>query len=370
MTVVRCFSVAVSTSLAFLQASTVSSVSLGLNRSAVSAVQAVSDATSTTQRDITQMSGTIRGSGSSFADRHYKSVIAGLVKSAKNVTIEYRPIGSGRGKAEFGDNVTDFAGTDSRVKDTDGPKAGEFLYVPTTAAAIAVAYRLKGVNDLRLSPVTIAKIFQRDIRRWNDPAIAAENPDARLPNRAIGVVHRSDRSGTTSNFTKFLTLAAPGVWRLGSGDSIKWPSGMSRGEGNRGVAQILANNNGSIGYAVLGDVKSFGLTTAAIRNRYGVFVRPTPAGVTAALSEVTANDDLTYDPLDVDGAASYPLTAPTYALVRSTYRDQQTADLVVGFLTYVLTEGQDLAVRAEYAGLPEPLRLQAPAQLDKIAVAP
>ena len=321
-------------------------------------------------RDIVQMSGTIRGSGSTFASRYYKAIIIGLAKSAKNVTIEYRPIGSGRGKAEFGRNLTDFAGTDSSVKPADGPKAGEFLYVPTTAGAITVAYNLKGVNDLKLSAPTIAKIFQRDIRRWNDPAIAAENPDARLPNRPIGIVHRADRSGTTSNFTKYLAVAAPGVWRLGSGDAIKWPSTSSQGDGNRGVAQILANNNGSIGYADLAEAKAFDLTTVAIRNKAGVYVRPTSAGVTAALSQVVINADLTFQSIDADGEASYPLTAPTFVLVRSTYSDRQTADLVAGFLTYILTDGQDLAARMEYARLPEALRQQALVQLDKITVNP
>ena len=317
-------------------------------------------------RDLAQMSGTIRGSGSTFADRYYKTIITGLAKTARKVTIEYRPIGSGRGKSEFGKNLTDFAGTDSTVKATDGPKTGEFLYVPTTAAAITVAYHLKGVDDLELSAPTIAKIFQRDIRRWNDPAIAAENPDARLPNKAIGVVHRADRSGTTSNFTKYLTLAAPGVWQLGSADAIKWPGTTSQGDGNHGVAQILANNNGSISYIDLADADAFSLTTAAIRNKAGVYVRPTPAGVTAALTQITINDDLTFQPLDANGPESYPLTAPTFALVRTTYKDRQTADLVAGFLNYVLTDGQDLAVRANYARLPEPLRQRALAQLDKI----
>ncbi len=338
---------------------------------APSAVQAAPSAQAAdTALDIDQMSGTISGSGSTFADRYYKAIIFQLSKTAKNVTIEYRPIGSGRGKAEFGLNTTDFAGTDSVVKDTDGPKAGEFLYVPTTAGAITVAYNLKGVDDLKLSAATIAKIFQRDIRRWNDPAIVAENPEARLPNKLIGVVHRSDRSGTTSNFTKYLALAAPEVWRLGSGDVIKWPGTTSQGDGNRRVAQILDQNNGSIGYADLADAKAFGLTTAAIRNKAGVYVRPTAVGVTAALSRVVAKPDLTFQLLDTDGPSSYPLAAPTFVLVRTTYPDRQTADLVTGFLTYVLNEGQDLAERTEYARLPETLRRQALAQLDKITVAP
>jgi phosphate transport system substrate-binding protein len=321
-------------------------------------------------RDITKMSGTISGSGSTLANRFYKALFSGLAKPAKNVTIEYRPVGSGRGKTEFGKGLTDFAGTDSTVKDGDGPKAGTFLYVPTTAAAITVAYRLKGVDDLRLSAPTIAKIFQRDIKRWNDPAIVAENPDAKLPDKAIAIVHRADRSGTTSNFTKYLVLAAPGVWRLGSGDTIKWPSTSGQGDGNRGVAQILDNNEGAIGYIDLADAKSFGLSTAAIRNKAGDYVPPTTAGVTAALAGVTAKDDLTYQPLDAEGSASYPITTPTYILVRTAYKDRQTADLVIGFLTHILTKGQDIAARTDYARLPEQLRLEALAQLDKITVTP
>ncbi len=173
----------------------------------------------------------LTGSGSTFAARYYRSMIPVLGKSVKAVNVQYRAIGSGRGKAEFGEGTTDFAGTDSVVKATDGLKPDEFLYVPTTAGAIAVAFKLKGVNDLRLSPSTLAKIFQRDIKMWNHPEIASENPTVRLPNKSIGVVHRADGSGTTNNFTKFLELAAPEVWRLGSGDQVQWPPDTSQGDG-------------------------------------------------------------------------------------------------------------------------------------------
>ena len=318
---------------------------------------------------INQLSGVLRGSGSTFAARYYSAIALRLSGSAKGVRIEYRAVGSGRGKAEFGKNLTDFAGTDSAVKDTDGPKTGEFLYVPTTAGAITVAFNLRGVDDLRLSAPTIAKIFQRDIRRWDDPAIAAENPDARLPNRAIGVVHRSDRSGTTSNFTKYIDGAAPGVWRLGSGDAIRWPSTTSQGDGNRSVAQIIANNNGSIGYVDLANALALRLRTAAVLNRSGQYVRPTAAGVTAALAAVTVADDLTYKPLDAAGDETYPISSATYILVRTRYADQRSVDLVTAYLRFILTEGQDLALQSGYARLPDSIRERALAQLDKIAVA-
>lgn len=318
--------------------------------------------------EINELSGVLRGSGSTFAARYYSAVALVLSGSAKRVKIDYRAVGSGRGKAEFGKNLTDFAGTDSAVKDTDGPKAGEFLYVPTTAGAITVAFNLRGVDDLRMSAPTIAKIFQRDIRRWDDPAIAAENPDVRLPNRAIGVVHRSDRSGTTSNFTKYLEGAAPGVWRLGSGDAIRWPSATSQGEGNRSVAQIVANNNGSIAYVDLANALALRLRTVAVLNKAGEYVRPTGAGVTAALAAVTLADDLTYKPLDAGGDEAYPITSPTYLLVRTRYADQRSVDLVTAYLRFILTKGQDVALQSGYARLPDSIRDRALAQLDKIAV--
>ena len=346
----------------------VSCVTSAFASTSASAKQSVSVANSPI--DLTSTSGKLRGSGSTFADRYYKAVIVILTKKAKMIRIDYRPIGSGRGKSEFGRNVTDFAGTDSLVKNTDGPKAGEYLYFPTTAAAITVAYRLNGVDDLKLSAPTIAKIFQRDVTRWNDPAIAAENPDANLPNKPIGVVHRADRSGTTSNFTKYLNTAAAGVWRLGAGDAVRWPAATSQGDGNRRVAQILENNNASIGYVDLANADAFGLTYAAIRNKAGVYVRPTTAGVTAALAKAQFADDLTYQPLDADGADSYPLTAPTFILTRTSYKNQETVDLVKSLLTYILTDGQDLAVRVDYARLPDDLRQRALAQLDQITVGP
>lgn len=333
----------------------------------VAAVRAQSTDTPTAP-EISALAGVLRGSGSTFAARYYSAVALALSGSAKAVKIEYRAVGSGRGKAEFGKNLTDFAGTDSPVKDTDGPKAGEFLYVPTTASAITVAFNLRGVDDLRLSAPTIARIFQRDIRRWNDSAIVTENPDARLPNKAIGVVHRADRSGTTSNFTKYLDGAAPGVWRLGSGDAIRWPSATSQGDGNRSVAQIVANNNGSIGYVDLANAQALRLRTAAVLNKAGVYVRPTAAGVTAALAEVTLADDLTYKPLDEEGEATYPITSPTYVLVRTRYADQRSVDLVTAYFRFILTDGQDLAVRSGYARLPDSIRDRALTQLDKIAV--
>jgi phosphate transport system substrate-binding protein len=313
------------------------------------------------------LSGSIKATGASFPDAYYQEVISAFKEVAPDATVTYNATGSGTGKKDFGANLNDFAGTDSLVKDTDGPNAGSFLYVPTVAAPITVSYNLAGVDKLQLGPQTLAKIFQRDITTWNDPAIAADNPGVNLPSRNITVVHRSDGSGTTSNFTRYLNAAAPGVWRLGSGDTVKWPTDTQGGEKNTGVATLIKNGDGGIGYVDLSDAKATGLKFAAIRNRDGTFVGPTIAGATAGLSGAAVKDDLSYDPINAAGAGAYPITAPTFIIVRTTYDDPKKAELVKGFLSYLLNEGQDIAEENDFAPLPETLRMKALAQLDKIS---
>jgi phosphate transport system substrate-binding protein len=193
--------------------------------------------------------------------------------------------------------------------------------------------------------------MQRDIRKWNDPAIAADNSGASLPDKNIVVAHRSDGSGTTNNFTKYLAAAAPS-WKLGSGDSVAWPADTQGGDKNTGVAQIIKQSDGAIGYVDFADATSSGLIFAAIKNKDGQFVKPSLEGSTAALSSAEVKDDLTYNPLNAAGAATYPIVAPTYLLVKTSY-DPAKAKNVKGFLKWLLTDGQALAAEARFAKLPE-----------------
>lgn len=318
--------------------------------------------------DYRALSGSIKGSGASFPDAFYQEVIAALGDEAGDFEVTYNAIGSGAGKQEFGQNLTDFAGSDSLVKPGDGPADGSFFYVPTTAAPITISYNLKGVKDLQLSPETIAKIFQREITKWDDAAVKADNPSAKLPSEDIVVAHRADGSGTTSNFTKYLDTAAKGVWKLGAGDTVAWPADTQAGQKNTGVAQIIKDNDGAIGYVDLSDAKATGLTFAAVKNKAGKYVKPTLDAVSAALEGAQVNPDLTYNPLDAAGEAAYPISAPTYILIRAKYKDQKTLDRVKGFVTYLLNEGQDVAKDVDFAKLPDSLRTQALAQLDKPTV--
>jgi phosphate transport system substrate-binding protein len=316
--------------------------------------------------DLASLSGDLKASGATFPDAYYQEVISQFKSVAPNVTVTYNAVGSGQGKKEFGQGLDDFAGSDSLVKEGDGPTPGSFLYVPTVTAPITVSYNLSGVDKLQLSPDTLAKIFATSIKKWNDPAIAADNPGVTLPATNITVAHRSDGSGTTNNFTKYLVAAAPSSWKLGNGDTVNWPASTQGAEKNTGVAQIIKQSNGAVGYVDFSDATELTLTFASIKNKSGQYVAPSLEGAAASAEGATVSEDLSYSPLNADGAAAYPITSPTFILIKTKYDDPKKAELVKGFVRYVLTDGQAIAKDVNFAALPSSLQQKALAQLDKI----
>ncbi len=325
-----------------------------------------SDNDSKSTYDYASLSGTLNGSGATFPKAFYEDAIAGFAGVAKGVTVNYNGVGSGQGKKDLAAGTADWAGTDSLVADADKATfKGPFLYFPTVAAPITVSYNLSGVSKLNLSPATVAKIFVGTITTWNDPAIAAENAGITLPNTAITVAVRSDGSGTTSNFSKFLAAAAPEAFTLTAGDTVAWPKSQSA-KGNAGVAQLVKSTNGSIGYVDFSDAKATGLSFASIGNKDGKFVQPTLEGASAALAGATIKDDLTYSALNAPGADAYPITAGTYIIVYTTISDAAKASAIRGWLNYVLTDGQTLAPDVDFAPLPTALRDRAIAQIASI----
>ena len=321
--------------------------------------------TPTEESAYAALSGSITGSGASFPDAFYQTAIDAF-SEVSDLSVTYNAVGSGQGKKDFGSNLNDFAGSDSLVKDGDGPATGSFLYVPTVAAPITVSYNLSGVSNLQLSGETVGKIFSRQIKKWNDPAIAADNTGVTLPDKNIVVAHRSDGSGTTNNFTKYLVKAAPNSWKLGSGDTVAWPADTQGGDKNTGVAQIIKQADGAIGYVDMADAVASKLVFASLKNKDGKFVKASLAGATAALGGATIKDDLTYDPLDAAGADSYPITAPTYILVKPTYSDAAKGKAVKAFLKWLLTDGQKVAEGQNFAKLPTELQQKALAQIEKV----
>jgi len=328
-----------------------------------------SDSSSSTTKaaskyDYKSLSGTLNGSGATFPKNFYEDAIASFKADASGVTVNYNAVGSGQGKKDLAAGTTDWAGSDSLVKDDEKANfKGPFLYFPTVAAPITVSYNLSGVKELKLSPETLAKIFMGTITTWNDAAIAADNSGVTLPNTAITVAVRSDGSGTTSNFSKYLAAAAPSIFTVTAGDSVAWPKAQA-GKGNAGVAQIVKDTAGAIGYVDLSDAKATGLSTALIKNKDGKYVAPTLEGTTAALAGATIKDDLTYNPLNAAGAEAYPITAPTFVIVYTT--PSANAAAIKGWLTYLLTEAQDLAKDVDFAPLPAALRDKALAQITQI----
>ncbi len=320
-----------------------------------------------------ELAAELNGSGSTFQKTFDEEAIAAFTEMYPDVTINYAGGGSGKGKQDLADQIVDWAGTDSLVKDADkaGYKGGDVLYFPTVVAPITVSYNL-GVDDLQLSAETIAKIFQREITNWNDAAIAADNPGVTLPDQAITVVHRSDSSGTTGNFTKFLEKAvgtdAGGIWKLGTDSTVEWPADTQAGEGNGGVAQLISSTTGAIGYVDLSDASDAGLKTALIKNKAGEYVGPTLEGASAAAEGAEIAADLTYSPLWADGAAAYPITSPTWIIVYKVQPDMAKGDALKAFLQYILTDGQAIAGDVNYAPLPAALAEAALAQLDTLEI--
>lgn len=305
----------------------------------------------------------LSGSGASFPNTFYQTVISEFNDNA-DFNVDYNSTGSGTGKQEFAEGLTDLAGTDSLV-DPDEMSADDFFYIPTVAAPITVSYNLPDVDELQLSPDTLALLFQGEITSWDAAEIAEENPDADLPDTEVTVAHRSDGSGTTSNFTAYLEKTSE-LWELGAGDTVNWPSGAQGAPQNTGVAEVVERAEGAIGYIDLADAEATDQQMAAILNQDGEYVLPTLEGTTAGLDGAEIADDLSYDPLDAAGADSYPITAPTYLLVRAEYDDAETADSVKEFLEYMLGEGQDLAEENYYAPLPDSMREAALDQLDQV----
>jgi len=318
--------------------------------------------------DYSSLSGTINGSGATFPKAFYEEAISGFKEVASGVTVNYNAVGSGQGKKDLAAGTSDWAGTDSTVKDDEKATfKGPFLYFPTVAAPITVSFNVKGVTKLQLDADTLAKIFMGTITTWNDPAIAATNSGVTLPAEPIVVAVRSDGSGTTSNFSKYLKAAAPESFTLEAGDTVQWPNAQAA-KGNAGVAQLVKDSEGAIGYVDYSDAKATGLTFASIKNKDGQFVAASLDGATAAAASAEVKPDLTYNPLNASGAAAYPITAPTYIIVYTAQSDAAKGNAIKGWINFVLTDGQALAADVDFAKLPDSLQQKAVAQLSQLQI--
>ena len=314
-------------------------------------------------------SGTINAAGSTFQLNFQQAAISAFKSSSPNITVNYSGVGSGTGRSDFYKGSVLFAGSDSPIPSKDAslvPAGKTVLYFPVQVGPIAIAYNLNGVKGLKLDAPTLAKIFQGQIKTWNDPAIKALNPSLHLPSTAITLATRSDSSGTTANFSDYLVKAAGSAWKLGTSSTIKWPSTARAGDGGSGVAQIVKSTPGAIGYVDFSTATASGLSAATIKNSAGSWVAPSTAGATAAASHVTPKSDLTFTTVDEPGATSYPITYQSWDLVYAKQPNANDAALLKAYLGYLLGQGQSLLGQLNLAPLPASIDSQAKAQLSKI----
>jgi phosphate transport system substrate-binding protein len=315
------------------------------------------------------LSGTLNGSGSTFQLTYQQAAIQAFKQIQPSMTVNYGGGGSGKGRADLAAGTVNFAGSDSPIPSADASlfkNKPPVLYFPVVIGPITMSYNLPGVTSLKLTPAVIAGIFQAKITKWNDPAIASINPGAKLPSTPISLAVRSDSSGTTANFTLFLTLAAPSAWKLGTSSTINWPSSAHAGNGNGGVAQVIKSTPGSIGYVDYADAKASGLTFASVQNKAGNYVAPSPASASAAAGQATVAPNLTFAAAWEPGATSYPITYQSWDLVYSKQSSASTAKMLQAYIGYLVGDGQKLLPSLSYAPLPAGLDAKAKAQLSKI----
>jgi phosphate transport system substrate-binding protein len=304
-----------------------------------------------------QLNGSLTGAGSSAQQAAMQGWTAGFSSEQPGVTVNYDPVGSGGGREQFLAGGVDFAGSDAALSDDELTKAkarcngSDVFELPNYVSAIAVVYNLPGVDGLQLSPDTLGKIFQGTITTWDDPAIAADNPGAKLPSTAITPVHRSDKSGTTKNFTDYLTKAAPSSWTGGSVD--QWPTqGGEAGAQTSGLVQAVQAGKGAIGYADESQAGQLQIAKIKVGDQFVAPSAEAAAKVVGSSQQVSGRGQYDFA-LDLNRATTdpseYPIVLVSYHIGCIHYADANKAKLVQAFESYVISEAGQKAA-ADQAG--------------------
>ena len=302
--------------------------------------------------------GTLNGSGASSVASAQEAWVATFQSNNPDVTINYDPTGSGTGRSQFFEGAVSFAQSDSYFKDEElllespacVPGTG-IWEIPVYISPIAVLFNLDGIKEIQLTPQTLARIFTGQIKRWNDPQIASENPSLRLPDLGITAVHRSDKSGTTGNFTDYLAQLAPEIWQVGKTE--EWPTEYG-GEGGNTTAGVIAalQANGTIGYA---DASRQGELGAAALKVGTEFVRFTPDRAAklidaSELAEGRPATSLAYKlNRKTDDPEVYPVALVTYLMGCNVYQNAANGLLVKEYAAFINSKAGQLAAQ-EFAG--------------------
>jgi phosphate transport system substrate-binding protein len=316
----------------------------------------------------------LTGAGATFPYPIYKQWFADYAAKT-GVKINYQSIGSGGGIKQLSEGTVDFGASDSPMTDAEMAKAkgGPVLHIPTVLGAVVVTYNIPNVaQPLKLTGPVLGDIFLGRIKKWNDARIAQLNAGVTLPNTDILPVRRSDGSGTTFIFTDYLSAVSP-AWAQGpgKGKEVNWPAGMGA-KGNEGVAGMVKQTPGSIGYVELAYAKQNRLAFASMQNASGAFVAPSIESVTAAasgaMSALGPSSDYRISVVNAPGADAYPISSLTWLLVYQRQPDATKGRHLVDFIRWALTDGQQSAPKLDYAPLPGNLAGQLRTRLDQIQV--
>ncbi len=338
---------------------------------------AANETTTPDDGNTSTLTGTLVGGGSSAQGSAQQAWVAAFQTANPNVTVEYDPTGSGTGRDNFIAGANVFTGSDRAFKDDEiaadnfaGCVAGTgIVEIPAYISPIAVIFNLEGITNLNLDPDTLAGIFKGTITNWNDSKIAAENPDATLPDLAITAVHRSDDSGTTENFTDYLAAVSP-VWDA-EADGV-WPyDGGEAAAQTSGVVDAVTNGTGTIGYADASRAGELGTVSVKVGDKYVPYSSEAAAAIIDASPQVAGRSavDLAIE-IDrkSDAAGVYPIVLVSYLIACSEYKDPASATLVKAYFDYVISDaGQAEGEKsAGSAAISKTLYTKAKAAVDSI----
>jgi len=305
----------------------------------------------------------LNGAGATFPYPMYSKWFDVYHQKEPNVQINYQSIGSGGGIRQVLAGTVDFGASDGpmnddQIKEFKEKRGTDILHFPTVLGADVPTYNIAGVTgELNFTQKAIAGIFLGTITKWNDPEIAKPNPGVNLPNSDILVVHRSDGSGTTYVWTDFLSKISP-EWKtkVGTGTSVNWPLGVG-GKGNEGVAGLVKQTPNTLGYVELVYAIQNNMPYGKVQNPDGKFVKADLAGVTGAAAGAAKNmpNDFRVSITNAPGATSYPVSSFTWLLIPAQIPDAAKRDAIKGFLTWMLSDGQNYTEALAYARLPKPV---------------
>lgn len=312
----------------------------------------------------------LNGAGATFPYPIYMKWNHEFAKTS-GIKVNYQGIGSGGGIRQFTAGITDFGGSDAPMSDKEIAKAGnDVLHIPTVMGAVAVVYNLPGEQALKLNATELTDIFMGKVKNW-------QQVDSTLPDMPIKVCHRSDGSGTTSIFTSYLAkVSLDWASKVGAGKAIAWPTGLG-GKGNAGVAGLVQNVPGAIGYVELSYAITNKLPTVALKNKAGVYVKPSIKATSAAASgalqskktkKMVEAGDFRLDLTNAPGKASYPIVGMTWLLVHKNQKDSSKGTDLVSYLKWALTNGQKYAAELLYAPLPEDIAAKVLSKIESIKI--